>query len=441
MIANFMRVEDTRSGDGQREMYRKAFSLVLICLVVLIGCKGEPDVFTDFGVEAIESWFDSSLPPGTTPMVFTYLPVAIADLSKVYPLGMAGSHVFPADHIYLEQTARVVVEGEEPIQASVYAPAAGKIRYIETPEDSSSSYNDYSIRIAISKDVSYVFGHIMLETDPNHEDYLRVGDVVEAGDRLGMFGSMSNLDLYVLDRERKNSLANTKYPITMLYAQNPFTYFTDALRQQMHAKILPPKPAGTEDGNLETFQRHYPAQDTEHSLSYLDLIESILDQNPNEQIFLDHYLDLRQGFSSIEGTFEYDKEDSIQGNWFSPLPDGQWDEGISFHFDHWYPSQPRVRMDTAFTNKDRYALNLSQDGFIQFSEVGVGDEATYVVFDEDYCNWHGVPYVDPDNQDNKNPLGLLLVKMESVNTIKVEVFAFDSSLAPEFTNNARYYYR
>ena len=90
-------------------------------------------------------------------------------------------------------------------------------------------------------------------------------------------------------------------------------------------------------------------------------------------------------------------------------------------------------MDTEFLNKARFALNPSQDGFINFSEVGVGDEATYVVFDEDYCNWHGVPYEDP--------IGLLLVKMESENRIKVEVFAYDSSLDVEFTNSARTYYR
>ncbi|NLK06691.1 MAG: hypothetical protein GX315_10040, partial [Spirochaetales bacterium] len=48
------------------------------------------------------------------------------------------------------------------------------------------------------------------------------------------------------------------------------------------------------------------------------------------------------------------------------------------------------------------------------------------------------PYVDTDNP---NPLGLLLVKMESVDRIKVEVFAFDSSLDVAFTNNARTYYR
>lgn len=426
---------DTTGGDGHRVMYRKAFSLVLMCLVVLIGCKGEPDVYTDFGPDAIEDWFDSSLPRESTPLVFTHLPVLPTDLGKVYPLGMAGSHVFPADHLYLEKSGDI---------CAVYAPAGGKIHYIETPEDSSSLYYDYSIRIAVSKNVSYVFGHIMLETDPNHEDFLRVGDVVEAGDRLGSFGPLSNLDLYVLDRKKGNSLANSKYPIDMLYAQNPFSYFTDSLRQQLYAKLLPPKPAGTEDGNLGTLQRHYPTQDADHTLSYLALIEPILDDKATEQIFLEHYLDLRQGFSPIGGTFGYDREDSIQGNWFSPLPDEQWDEGISFHYDHWYPSQPRVRMDTAFPiegGKTRYALNLSQDGFIQFSEVGVGEQATYVLFDEDYCNWHGVPYVDTNNPHNHNPLGLLLVNMESENRIKIEVFAFNPSLAAEFTSNARYYSR
>ncbi len=415
-------------------MFRKFFSLVVICLAILIGCKGEPDVFTNLGPDPIEDWFDSSLLAESEPLEFTQLPVLSSDLRKVYPLGMAGTHVFSADHIYLEQAAT---------QATVYAPAAGKIHYIETPDESSSTYDDYSIRIAVSRDVSYVFGHIMLETDPNHADYLRVGDMVEAGDKLGTFNPNSNLDLYVLDRSRRNSLANTKYPITMPYAQNPFSYFPDSLKEQLYDKIVPPKPAGTEDGNLGTLQRHYPAQDAGHTSSYLTNIELKLDNNATEQIFLEHYLDLRQGFSSIEGTFAYDREDSIQGNWFA-LVDGKWTEGISFHYDLWYPSQPRVRLDTAFPIEDgkiRYALNLFQDDFIPFSDVGVGEQATYVVFDEDYCNWHGVPYVESDDSYNPNPLGLLLVKMETRERIKVEVFAFNSSLTPEFTSNARYYYR
>ena len=405
---------------------------VIACCLLLspFACKGEPEVW-NIGPDPIVYWFDSTLPAEATPLVFTHLPVSYDDLGQVFPLGMAGSHVFPADHIYLAQSARVRGEDMLP-NATVYAPAAGKVHYIETPEESSSQYNDYSIRIAVSKDVTYVFGHIMMNSADLQR--LSVGDMVEAGDILGTFGPASNLDLLVLDKARGNSLDNDKYPMTMLYAQNAFSYFTDELRQQMHAKLIPPKPAGSHDDSMAVFQRHDPTLDEEHSSSYLQLINDSL--NSTEEVFRAHYLDLRTGFSSIEGTFEFDRRDSIQGNWFSPLAAERWDEGISFYYDHWYPSQPRVRMRTAFSSiegLDRFSLQLSQNGFVPFSDIGVGEEVVYVLYNETFCNWHGVPY--------ENPIGLLLVKMERADTIKVEACTYNSSLQAEFTANARYYYR
>lgn len=404
--------------------------LSLALLFSLCACKGEPEVWT-IGPDAIEYWFDSTLPTESTPLVFTHLPVSYDDLGQVIPLGMAGSHVFPADHIYLAQSPRGTGENILP-NATVYAPAAGKIHYIETPEETSSQYHDYSIRIAVSKNVTYVFGHIMMNSDDLQR--LHVGDMVEAGDILGTFVSASNLDLLVLDRARGNFLDNDKYPITMLLAQNSLSYFTDDLRQQMYNKLLPPKPAGSHDDDMAVFQRHDPTLNGEHSSSYLYLINDSL--NSTEEVFRAHYLDLRTGFSSIEGTFEFDRHDSIQGNWFSPLAAERWDEGISFYYDHWYPAQPRIRMRTAFSSIegiDRFSLQLSLDGFVPFSEIGVGEEVVYVLFNENFCNWHGVPF--------ENPIGLLRVRMEREDIIKVEAFAYNSSLQVEFTVNARYYYR
>ncbi|NLE15126.1 MAG: M23 family metallopeptidase [Spirochaetales bacterium] len=414
--------------------------LILVCLLTLtpFSCKGEPDVW-NIGVDPEEDWFDSTLGAEATPLVFTHLPVLIADLGQVFPLGMAGSHVFPADHIYLAQSARVTPQ-EMLTNATVYAPASGKIHYIETPEESSSTYDDYSIRIAVSKDVTYIFGHIMMDAEVLQR--LHVGDMVEAGEILGTFGPVSKLDLYVLDRARGNSLDNDKYPMTMPYAQNPFSYFPDELREQLYDKLLPPKPAGSHDDAMAVLQRHDPTLDGGHSSSYLSLIDD--STQSTEEVFRTHYLDLRSTFPSIEGTFTYDIANCLQGNWFVPLSEGRWDEGISFHYDHWYPSQPRIRVSQPFPTVGEirgFALLPSQDGFIPFADAAVGEEVVYVLYDTSFCNWHGVPYEDPLDVGNENPIGLLLVKIERSDMIKVEAFAYNSSLHADFTSHARYYYR
>lgn len=88
---------------------------------------------------------------------------------------MADSHVFPPDHIYLEP---IILKT---IQVFGYAPAAGKIHSIE---ESSSIHGDNSIRVAVSRDFTYVLSHIMTENS------LYVGEN----------GNGSNLDLLVPDR-------------------------------------------------------------------------------------------------------------------------------------------------------------------------------------------------------------------------------------------------
>ena len=323
--------------------------------------------------------------------------------------------------------------------ATVYASCLRQDHYIETPEESSSTYDDYSIRIAVSKDERIIFGHIMMDAEVLQR--LHVGDMVEAGEILGTFGPVSKLDLYVLDRARGNSLDNDTYPMTMPYAQNPFSYFPDELREQLYDKLLPPKPAGSHDDAMAVLQRHDPTLDGCHSSSYLSLIDD--STQSTEEVFRTHYLDLRSTFPSIEGTFTYDIANCLQGNWFVPLSEGRWDEGISFHYDHWYPSQPRIRVSQPFPTVGEirgFALLPSQDGFIPFADAAVGEEVVYVLYDTSFCNWHGVPYEDPLDVGNENPIGLLLVKIERSDMIKVEAFAYNSSLHADFTSHARYYY-
>jgi len=410
----------------------KPTRLVLIVLAFSLlfssfSCKGEPDVFTNIGPDPMDEWFDKDLPVSSTNPVFSRLPIEEGNLHKVYPLGMMGSHIFPTDHIYLAQ------KGATPVP--VYAPAAGIIHYIETPDQSFSQYNDYSIRVAISRDFTYVLGHIMAD------DSLTIGKQIKAGDLLGTTVIGSSLDLLVLDRARGNSLDNDKYPMTMHYAQNPFQYFEVEKRDSLYSFCIPPVPSKQSE-ELTAESEHATSLNAEHTDVYLEHLNSLPDGDYQPsvnrgQYFADHYRGLRSTYNTFDGDFEYDIANSLQGNWFAANQQtGHWDEGIAFVYDPWYPSQIRISSDYGIDGiqNARYAVHASlQSGFLPFSEVTAGDTALYALFNIDETNWHGFPWGAAK--------GILKVHMQSSTAIIVEFFRDTSTLNPSFTSAARYYYR
>lgn len=400
-----------------------AFFFVLLSLCT---CKGEPETW-NISPDPEDFWFDKDLPISNANPVFTKLPIREEDLRKVYPLGMIGSHTFPTDHIYLEP------RGAAPV--SVYAPASGKILYIEQPEESSSAYHDNSIRVAISKDLTYVLGHIKAD------DSLAVGQTIEAGDILGTTVNGTNLDLLVLDRARGNSLNNEKYPMTMSYAQNPFQYFNDTLKTILYAFVIPPVPSKQSE-ELDSESEHAESLNAEHTETYLTHLDSLSDEDyqpsaNRDQYFTDHYHGLQSTYNTLDGKFEYDVANTLQGNWFAPNPEtAYWDEGIAFVYDPWYPNQMRISSDYGIDgiDKARYALNPAlQSEFSPFSEVTSGETALYTLFSIDETNWHGVPW--------GTAKGILKVHMQSATSIKVEFFSGTTNSNPAFTTAARIYYR
>ena len=414
------RMQYCREGSlHMKSTFVMATAIAFCLLLSPFACKGEPEVWT-IGPDPADSWFDKNLPEATGSPVFTVLPISEQDLQKIYPLGMIGSHTFPTDHIYLAHTASTPV--------SVYAPAAGRILYIEQPEESSSDYNDNSIRVAISKDFTYVLGHIMAD------DSLYVGQEVQAGQLLGTTVSGSSLDLLVLDRAKGNSLENEKYPMTMPFAQNPIEYFTLQLQQCMTALRIPPVP-NFADITVNSQSAHDPSLDVEHAQSFEhDATRDI----PTE--FMIHYQSLSPTYTADSASFEYDLQGKLQGNWFIPgNTAGQWDEGIAFVYDPWYPTQMRISCNFGVDGDTygRYAVHPSlQSGLISFSEISAGQTATYVLYAIDQVNWHGVPIAVDTNKK-----GLVKILMVDERTIKVEFFSDTSDTNPSFSSAARFYYR
>lgn len=384
--------------------------------------------------DPMDQWFDPSLAEEGM-LEFTTLPIPESSLVKVYPLGLMGSHTFPTDHIYLEYAHTKDPQTGLGEDVPVYAPAAGRILYIEY---AGPPYNDNSVHISISRDITYVLGHLIM--DPG----LAVGHVVEAGDSLGICVNGSNLDLLVLDkRNGKNSCDNDKYPFTTSYACNPFSYFPSDLREMLYSRIIPHVPAkDLGDLTMDHPSEHDSSLDGEHVLTYLASMETeidIYDRLPDgrSEAFASHYKGLDEAFKAVDGNFEHDIPARLQGNWFSSGDDGLWHEGIAFAYDAWFPAQARISYAEAFgpgTNTNgRHAVRSDQPGYVPFDEVNAGDTTTYTLYSPDTINWHGVPY--------GQPTGLLKVEMMGDTTIKVEVFTDTTVLNPDFTASARIYYR
>lgn len=401
---------------------------VLIISSLLLGCEGE--VYIQVPVpDPIDQWFDKTLSAEGT-LQFTALPIDEEHLIRTYPLGSMGSHTFPTDHIYLEYTE---LEGET--EVPVYAPSSARILHIE---DGGAPYNDNSVHLSVTRDISYVLGHLFMSPD------LTIGDYVEAGVQLGTCVPGSNLDLLVLDRnDGMNTCDNAKYPITTPYAKDPFPYFTEELYQTLQETVIPQTPRKSLDTvAMADAEEHDASMDEEHVSSYLDTMteeEAIYEHMPDgrDEAFVRHYAGLDTEFRATDGTFEYDEEGFLQGNWFSLESDGLWHEGIAFAYDAWFPQQPRISHVEAYgpgtITQGRFAVRLDQIGYIPFDEVSSGDTILYTLYSVDDINWHGVP--------KALPTGLLKVCMEDDTAITVEIFSSTEQENPEFTSYARIFHR
>jgi hypothetical protein len=423
----------TASVQSKGNRFAKVLLLVFMLLVVFPSCKGEPEVYIP-GPDPMDQWFDPTLPQEGV-LIFTALPVDEAMLAKVYPLGLMGSHTFPTDHIYIAYLSPIDPDTQALQEVPVLAPAAGRILYIE---QAGPPYNDNSVHISISNSISYVLGHLHMD------DTLKVGDLVEAGDRLGKCVNGSNLDVLVLDKSNgKNSCDNEKYPFTNSYAQNPFDYFTQDLRTTLYGKIVPHVPAQSiEAVTMDDQPEHDSSLDGEHTQAYLDNISQehgIYDDTGDgrKDAFARHYAGLAPAFKAVDGTFEYDVPGTLQGNWFVQGDNGLWLEGIAFAYDAWYPAQSRISCSQPFDLPDypsgRYAIRKDQSGYVAFDEITVGETATYTLYDPEEINWHGVAY--------GTALGLLKVELIDSTTVKVESFSDITLTDPSFTQKARLYHR
>ncbi len=317
-------------------------------------------------------YFDSNLPSGT--VEFTHSVLNFEDINRIIPLGNLNppGHAYPTDHMYF------LVNSFEP---TVYAPAGGKILFIEEPGD----YGDRAIRIAVTNSITYYLGHIFIN------EGLQVGDVIEAGSQIGTNGNTSCVDLGLLNKNIDNGFISEKMPLTTKYGDKPLLHYCEPLRSQLYALVKPATP---------------------DSVQYPDYIY-------DEEV--------------TDGEFAFDISGTLSGNWIEEgniNSDGSydWDATLSFSYDNFFPDQIRIASGKYYHT---FALKNEDNPIKPENASTQSGVITYYLY-----NANNAPIGLPTGNFDF----IMLVQMLSENRIKLEIFN-STNENPQFTSATLYYSR
>lgn len=165
--------------------------------------------------------------PGPGPWTFTALPVDLAAILWITPLGSLNppARGVPTDHIYLQITTGVPT----PVAArtAFFAPASGIVRDVFT----SSTQPDIGLDIRVTSTTIYRIGHLIPEIP------LARGTRVTAGQRLGTTGSVLAIDLGVYNDSVRLAFVNPDRPGHTENTDRWLEYFVEPLRSQLAAKV------------------------------------------------------------------------------------------------------------------------------------------------------------------------------------------------------------
>ena len=162
------------------------------------------------------------------------------------PLGSLNppGHVLPTNHVYF-----YAVDFDHPpaIPDStirpVYAPATGTVDYILQ----SGGNTDWKIAFRATTNFYYYLDHVVL----THA--IKVGDIVHAGDQVGISGPGATVDLGAYDMSLTlTGFANpARYGRETLHCVSPWAYFTEPLRSQHYARMRRIASAPDKDGHID----------------------------------------------------------------------------------------------------------------------------------------------------------------------------------------------
>lgn len=311
------------------------------------------------------------LPEGK--ITFNRAPLDVEDVKAVWPLGTYMSsedetgHVFPTSCGYLEWKN----PESYPPSIPVKAPADGYIvsvnkRLLQWPSGSSHSgtYEDYRIRIAVSKTQFTEMGHVSKLSEGLKDN---LGTLEEGETKTELEVSKGELLGYTGGRPGAQYTMNWRvYDLDVRHFINPRSYGIRALES--------------------------------HFLDYsTDSLRSDLEP-----------LSKRQK-DPITGKFDFDEKGKLVGNWFHENAATHYDYNhlLSFCYNPYDLSSPRVNIGGTIAQKGVYSLSEGPDP----ENVSLSD-GKVVLHLETASDWGG----------SSLPNKTLLVQLVSENTLKIQTF-------------------
>lgn len=330
-------------------MRRTLESLLLI--VAVAACGGDRISSTDSGQN------QTILPPPNGVAQFSVLPVAIAPGLSLTALGSLNppGHVLPTTHVYFydwDLSKDGAPRGTD--DRTVYMPATGTVFHVvqQTAEA--------KVMFRATENFYFYLDHL-LPTVP-----LTVGHVIPVGTVIGHTGPGTTLDLGALDMSVTHAgfLNAARYPMEALHYVSPWKYFTPELQAQIYPHVYRAPSASDKDGRADF---------------------------------------------GIRGT--------LAGDWFlqgTPVESSSgsfgWTRTISFAYDYYDPSQPRISIGGTVGPPGVWGIDASAP---RPESVTVG---TGLVVYKLYSMFDAKPLV-----------GVLLVRLVDEATIKVQVFMGNTS--------------
>jgi hypothetical protein len=341
---------------------RSTMTLAL-CAAFCVGCD-------DGGGPTIPGGaYTNIAPPANGVAQFSVLPVSLAAGQSVTALGNLNppGHVLPTDHIYFYDGDLSGALGS-PFGTDVrdiVMPATGVVIWMIKPVGT-----DSKIMFRATENFYFYLDHVVLS------QALTVGQVLQAGDKIGVTNKGAAIDLGAFDMTVKHTgfVDTLRYAGQTLHYVGPRSYFTPALKADIDTHLYRSASATDKDGQIDF---------------------------------------------GIAG--------KLVGDWFlvgmpkdsSGGPYG-WTRSIAFVYDYYDPAKVRISIGGTVASAGVWGIDPAATRPENVTPAnGIVSYKLYSPFDPNFP-----------------PNGLLLVQMTDASTIKAEYFAGSSASATQFTSSA-----
>ncbi|HEY4320208.1 MAG TPA: hypothetical protein VGM77_03430 [Gemmatimonadales bacterium] len=221
--------------------------LAIVGLAVVIACSPP---YTQVDTTGPDN--DPTPPPPDGVAAFSVAPMSTT--GTLTPLGSLAppGHVLPTNHVYF-----YAVDFDHPpaipdsTVRPVLAPTTGTVdQIIQSP-----GAVDTKIIFRVTSTFYYMLGHVVV-TQP-----LKVGDILHAGDQVGVSNPGATVDLGAYDTGvTLSGFANpARYGRETLHCVSPWAYFTEPLLSEFYARLRRVPSAPDKDGHIDLDRLGYLA--------------------------------------------------------------------------------------------------------------------------------------------------------------------------------------